>query len=364
MLEVLSLAEAHQTLSQQLLVTEQKFLLPAVAADHLRAMIYFSSRSSSDAGASQTIHTTRLVSNVRRSLGFLWPDIIHAAGAEMDIGRSILESVSVLGDAARCGHGFWAATPRQLFEAPSSEDILVTGSAPLEDVESDIDAPPIRSGVARFIRHANRTPIISDSCRPIESWFGQMAPLNVWTDRTIEECRKQFSQPQDISPSNLEVYYPGIDRSNSMQSRWVIASSLPESVGRICLFRPIQLSPNSYNQPHYMGTFQSRNGQVLLRQSTSVDYSISLRLRFGIDAANNRPRTATITRFQQKILLEINYRLPDPEDRILSLGWPDAVGQRDSYKRTWFHVAAMPFLQHALQRIAIRIVLKVSDDRS
>jgi hypothetical protein len=64
-------------------------------------------------------------------------------------------------------------------------------------------------------------------------------------------------------------------------------------------------------------------------------------------------RTPTIRRHTDTIEIDLPYALPEPEARVMALGWPS----RAAPGRTLLHALALPILLSVLERLAINPVI-------
>ena len=84
-------------------------LAGAVAAEHMRALIYGAAVAQRDVGA-RTVHTTRLMTSARRVVELSWPQRANrttadAPAATPDLCSDILQRMETLGDAVDTGEG-------------------------------------------------------------------------------------------------------------------------------------------------------------------------------------------------------------------------------------------------------------------
>ena len=137
-------------------VAELPAVVSAIAAEHIRAMLYGACVLARDSSAASTIHTTRLLTNARRAIDLTWPcdttrdNSSEPQTAETDICTSTLERMHVLGDAADVGRGQWIATPLRIIALDGVNDCMVVGSAPIAALKHNLGLPIACAGVSRF----------------------------------------------------------------------------------------------------------------------------------------------------------------------------------------------------------------------
>ena len=331
-----------------------------LASEHIRALTHFGSTHVRAAGTIQLAHTTRLMMGLRKNLAGLWPpevEDVQAGASETnaeDGYRSILDDLARIGDLVDTGGGFWMSAPLRLVDSDEPERLLVLGGAPREIVRTMLGAQPECVAASRFVRRANLypTPAVADLVQSLDTWLGSADPLRSWTQRTIALYLQRLSQVEEIAADQVEIYAPDFYRDIRKLGRWMPANEVNRPIDDVRLFRPRLSHARAYDRPHYLGTFDFRQGKLVLRRSVQVDYQTSRRLRFGLDQALGTPRSASLSANGSTCVLGLGYALPEPEARVLSLGWQTAPLRLQGDQRT-FHHAAWPLLVQALQRLSI-----------
>jgi hypothetical protein len=328
----------------------------ALSAEHLRTAAYAASLSPDQ--SRRTVHTTRLLGSVRGAVAGLWGQRQSQDADSEEWARSALQALAEIGDVESVGGGYWLATPLRLIEFPGADSLLVLGSDPADVVASKLGALPFCSGVARLIAQASlkKSSGYLALVSSIETWLGPTDPLPLWTANILSVYAKRLSAPDEIDADQLEIYAPDIMRKQRRPTPWVPASHISHALVELRICRPLAAHARSWNWPHYLGAFNFAHGALRLRQSVSLDLDTSARLRFGFDQLLGSPRRASIAIQRDCCVLDMRFGIPAPENKIKSLGWSESE-RSDSRHLTTFHLSALPFIQEALNRLAIKQIL-------
>jgi hypothetical protein len=329
----------------------------ALVAEHLRAATYFASAHTSSTDALPLPHTNRLMANLRRNLDGLWPraaeNPTNVTENSSNSYTTVLRDLEAIGDLVGTGGGYWISAPLRFVEGSDPETLLVFGGAPCEVVRAATGAMVSCAAATRFVRridlknHAGFRLIQS-----LDAWLGFSDPLPLWTKRTIAAHRERLSASEEMAADQLEVYAPDVYRDRKKHGRWMPATEINRSIDGPRLCRPRAAHAPVYSRPHYLGVFSFRQGRLVLLRSAPVEFETSQRLQFGVDDELKEPRSATITLSGDTCIVDLPYRLPKPEVRVLSLGWrtspPGATNDAFAIPR-----AALPALDRALRRLLI-----------
>jgi hypothetical protein len=330
----------------------------ALVAEHLRATTYFASAHTSSTGALPLPHTTRLMTNLRRNLDGLWPlqaaeNPNTATGNSSNSYRTVLDDLEAIGDLVHTGGGYWISAPLRFVEGSDPETLLVFGGAPCEVVRAATGAMVSCAAATRFVRRIDlKDHAAFRLIQSLDAWLGFSDPLSLWTKRTIAAHLERLSASEEMAADQLEVYAPDFYRDRKKHGRWMPATEIDRSIDGPRLCRPRAAHARVYARPHYLGIFSFCQGRLALLRSAPVEFETSRRLQFGVDDALREPRSATITLSGDTCIVDFPYRLPQPEVRVLSLGWrtspPGATNDVFAIPR-----AALPALDRALRRLLI-----------
>lgn len=334
-------------------------LVSAVAAEHIRAMLYGACVLARESSATSTIHTTRLLTSARRAVDLTWRRDANLDGstepqaAEVDICTSILERMRVLGDAADVGRGQWIATPLRIVALDGAGDCMVVGSAPIAALRQNYGLPIVCAGASRFTGIKSLTkPEHRAIVQPIDDWLGRSTTVSAWAAKVLASHESRMEQSHGLSVEQLELYAPDILRGQQRMGRWIPAGHVSRAIDGVRLCRPRGAFARAYSRPHFLARFDFKDGTLSLRSSVSIAHEETLRLRFGLDQLLKSPRGISITTSGLTFTIERPSTLPDPENRIYALGWSDPTANNPSERLT-FSNCAMPFVLHALKRLSI-----------
>lgn len=349
-------SELSAAIADQLLCAKvPDALRRALAAEHIRCAVYMASTGFGEGASAEPIHTTRILSNVRNALDGLWgAGAAHdSRGARLDDWcRAVLDQLEELGDVQSVGGGYWIATPMRLIELPGAETYLVLGTAPQHVVQSALGAVPSCSGIARFIPRASLKPSYERLMQTFDDWLGITEKLPQWTEIVIAEHAKRFSPPEDVSAEQVEVYAPDVAQKQRRGDAWIPAVQISQPFPKPRMCRPLASYAQRGRWPHYLGMFSFKSRSLTLRQTALLDPKIPGRLRFGFDHLLGVPRTVAVTSAQETCLLDMRFRLPSPQNRILPLSWNE-TGQAQVWHLNTFHRATLPAVMACLNQLCI-----------
>jgi hypothetical protein len=331
-------------------------LQQALAADHIRSALYGHAISCAGIGILPALHTTRLLTSVRKTLDLLWPGASthQLPGTKLDVGQNALERMGLAGDVFDTGGGFWVGTPFRLVGQNEGAPVLVAGGLPNAVVNEATGAAPISAGVARFcaVPSATLTEKLQTHVQSIDTWLGTVEPLREWTESTLAKHEQGMAADQDLSADQLEVYAPDVFEAQKQKGRWMPIRQASRALKGVRLCRPLSRFARDWDRPHYLAHFGTRSGLNAIIRSAPVSYNTTVRLRFGLDQILAAPRTAIVTVGTDTCEWEPPYGLPAPEARVLALGWP----AHSAPNRHVFSNLALPLFEHAFRRLSIELI--------
>lgn len=309
----------------------------ALAAEHIRAHVYGNS-CADEIGSYQPIHTTRLFTNLRRNLTPHVPEQLF---------MSVLRDLQEIGDVVHLGKGYWVAGPLQAIDIGNDHCVLIVGGVPtalLGDKRLSITC----SSAARF---APTTKSLFEQAITVDRWQGYTESLGDWTATILRTWDRQMAEMGDLHANDLEVYAPDFFLNQGRIGRWVSATDVQSPLNGLRLCRP-RTGFLEHDRPSFLVRMGWNGSELTLKKAARVEKSQSLRLRFGLDQLLNSPRTATCTTTQHICTLSLRFPLPEPEARVLRLGWhgkerPELIN---------FHVHLYPLFSKTLDRLGIRII--------
>lgn len=331
-------------------------LRQSLAADHIRSALYANAVLGAELKASPALHTTRLLTSVRKTLDLVWPgagtEHLRQGGTTVGFAQQTLDSLSAFGDAVDTGGGFWVGTPLRLIRF---ENIYcAVGAAPNCLVKSLVGVSPICAGISRFIEiRANPTSEIANVTLSASQWLGAVEELQTWTKRVLHQHDQRMQSGNDIPANQLEIFAPDLLTARQ-RNPWVPAQTISRPIEGLHLCRPIESYAYAWARPFYLAHFKFVSGELLVSQSVQVDYGITRRLRFGLYCLHRGKQTISANINKDLVELELPLGLPNPEARIAALGWQLPSNQN----RFVFHRLAIPLLTEVLGRLGVGIIVR------
>jgi hypothetical protein len=304
-------------------------------------------------GFSPAVHTSRLLTSVRKTLDLLRADAITERMRDVDATRDeaqqTLDSLKEFGDIVDTGGGYWLGTPLRVVR--SSDALLAIGSAPNAVLKALLGAPPTCAGISRFgdVR-SNESAGLAIS---VSQWLGEEDDILSWTRRILGLHEQSMRSGNDVPTDQLEIYAPDL-LTRAYGNPWIAAQSISEPMLGVRLCRPIESYAYVWDRPFYLSHFRSSSGGLVMTRSVRVDFNFTRRLRFGLSKLYGRAQTISATSGGELVELEMPVALPNPEARIAALGWPLPSNPR----RSVFHRRAIPFLAEVMRRLAVQIIVR------
>lgn len=325
----------------------------SLAADHIRSALYASAVLASAHNFSATVHTSRLLTSVRKTLDLLWAGTAteHLRDADTTGGaaQQTLDSLGDFGDIVGTGGGYWLGTPLRIVQ--SNDALLAIGAVPNAVLKTLFGAPPICAGISRFWEVCSTES--AELTISISQWLGDVDDISSWTKRILDQHEQRMQSGNDIPADQLEIYAPDF-LTKAQRNPWMAAQAIsgPFTGARLC--RPIKTFAYVWDRPFYLSHFRSSAGGLVVARSVRVEYGFTRRLRFGLSKLYGCPQMVIGTASGELVELEMPRAMPDPEVRIVALGWPLPSNPR----RTVFHRRAIPFLMEVMRRLAVPILVR------
>jgi hypothetical protein len=324
----------------------------AVIADHIRAIVFGSwTRRGADAAP---VHTTRILSNVRRTHQIVWPRDSWEHERLGDLCRQVLDCLAFLGDIVSIGNGFWIPGPTTVVELDGVSHLMMTGGLPAQIARSHFGTEVRSAAAFRFMPRKSvlSTSLNKEILQSIDGWLGHADPLRDWTVATLQQHKERLSIDMDISVDRLEIYAPEIFQEQRKSGRWMRATQIGRPLEGLRLCR-IQSHVRSFVPQHFLATFHFSAGALTVGRSSHVPADVSRRLRFGLDTLLGTSRRVSIAIDDKQISFDNSISLPDPEARVLSLAWRNLRMPDDDSEFHYFHSSALPLISRALSRVSI-----------
>ena len=171
--------------------------------------------------------------------------------------------------------------------------------------------------------------------------------LSAWTQRVLDSLTESVTTMDSIGATDCEVYVPDTPPGTPPQRNWVPIRTLPVLPKGWRMCRPPASKSAPYDRPMYIGVLRDGGGQVAFQKLVLVPADVRLRLMFGFDQLKGVRRKIGIEQRGAICRTRIPFRLPEPESRVLDLGWPAADGFVE------FSAYLLPFLLEIMDRLHV-----------
>ena len=376
-LELLSPAEAPSRLASILDCPKDVEAIRITAlAEYIRACVYQPYFWEADWGPPRAVHTNRIISAARRDLGFLWKDTdqptFNSEISENEGGAlsatDVVRRLGGVGDIVELGGGFWAPGPVRIVQVADGGEgaLLVIGGAPFEALEKTFATRVSCVGCGRFVRPdraRSRRLRFEHELQSVDNWLGRSSEnLSAWTRRTFKSLIENMSPAADIEASECEIYAPDDLPGKPGLGNWlpIREFSIVPTAPRLC--RAPAAKSAIYDRPTYLAVLREDEGRAAFRQLVLVPADIRLRLMFGFEQMQGVQRTVVLEVDDRICRASISYKLPDPESRILALGWPAGTDSKGRANVFGFSSDIVPFLIQVLARLDVRTTIKISQE--
>jgi hypothetical protein len=248
-----------------------------------------------------------------------------------------LNSLAELGDMVKLKEGRWLIAPPHVVRVGDGLAVLL-GGGPMELLPTSLAARV--AGRVRFVMTA--------ACEgwaelwEAEEWVGApVEGLEAWSARLLTEASVRLKD----APDNLGEVFVYLYR------KWVRLEDSLAGEGPLLLCRTSNPGVAGPIFSYFIGEFVRKR----LRRLSSIEFPDARRLRFYLDAQAGRPVRAMATASNGLVKLRLGRRLPNPEARILLLGWqvPPPEGEHPGITHHMFPLEVLPILRKAFEGLGI-----------
>ena len=370
-----SLADARSRLACILnCIKEDEAIRDAIIAEYIRACVYQPYHRLDDWGHPRSVHTNRILSAVRRDVGFLWKGADHLPFKTFEDDKdgqraeNVLRRLDTIRDIVDLGGGFWAPGPVRILRATDDGEsaLLVTGGAPFEALQMKFAERVSCVGCARFLR-SDSTSLqrlqIEYEVQSVHDWLGGPSEdLSAWTQRVFRSLVTTHMSPaSNLEADECEIYAPDDLPGKPNRGNWVPIREFSVVPTGLRLCRPPLGKVAIYDRPTYLAELRNNKGKAVFHQLALVPTEIRLRLMFGFEQMQGVKRNVIFEVCGQICRANITFKLPDPEGRILAFGWPVEKDSRGRPNTFDFSSNLMPFLIQVITRLNIQITNKNSE---
>lgn len=370
-----SLADARSQLAIILNCTkENEAIHEATLAEYIRACVYQHYHRLDDRGRPRSVHTNRILSAARRNVGFLWNETDNQTikTLEDDNGgkraENVLHRLGMIGDIIKLGGGFWAPGPIRILRVTDSVDnaLLVIGGVPFETLETKFVERMSCVGCARFLcpDHMKLQRLeVEHELQSVQDWLGGPSEnLSSWTQRVFRSLVAHMTPASDREADDCEIYAPDDIPGKPNRGNWVPIKELSVVPTGFRLCRPPLGMVAIYDRPTYLTELRNDSGRAVFHRLVQVPTDIRVRLMYGFEQMRGVKRNVIFKVIGQICRINIPFKLPDPESRILAFGWPvrkDSQGHTNIFD---FSSHLIPFLIQVMTRLNIQIINKNSEE--
>ena len=350
----LSTHNAHAMLAQQFGGSFGDIpLRRSLAADHIRSALYANAVLAIEHNVSATVHTSRLLTSVRKTLDLLWAgsatEHLRDAGTTGGVAQQTLDGLKAFGDIVDTGAGYWLGTPLRFVR--SGDTSLAIGAGPNAAVKALAGAAPVCAGIARFVEV--RSKEATDHVLSVSEWLGNTQEIQSWTKDILDQHEQRMQSGNDIPADQLEIFAPDL-LTGAQRNPWIQAQAVNRPLAGARLCRPIKTVAYVWDRPFYLSHFRSSAHGLVVSRSVRIDYSFTRRLRFGLSSFYGASQIIAPTKSGELIEIDMPVALPDPEARIAALGWPFPSNPR----RLVFHRLAVPLFAEMMGRLGITVIAR------
>lgn len=334
-------------------------LLPAVRAaliaDHIRSLLWAPLLRARSEYPAEPLHTDRMFAALERNTRFLFSatsDVSSRATIQRDEFAFVCKQLQRCGEIFHLGDGYWIPGPLRLVRGGGAPAVIILGGAPTSALSPLLNGHPRSVGPARYFA----CPRATITAYPEESpkdWIGMVEPLASWTEKILSWATSKLKEQAGIEDESLEVYAPDVLRIRRRSGAWVEAKEFQEASPTLRLFRPKMPSGRTYDRPDYLGIFSHRSGVAQVLRAARIPKDTAYRLRFGFDQKLGTPRKINLRRAVNAYCLDLKFGLPEPEVRVLGLGWRDLATEPHLL---FFDELALPVLEEVVNMLGVGLV--------
>jgi hypothetical protein len=319
-------------------------LRTAIIAEHIRTLVFAPFAATPH---EHPIHTGRLVSALNRNTRFLARPTDNQ-DALLDEFAFVREQLTQTGDVVPIGDGYWLPTPIRAVRV-ATDLVYIFGGAPLSELTHGSRGPIEAVGVSRSlkVKDAVAWPTLS-----LAQWLEHNEPLATWREKTLTQAARELAPQADIEDDGLEIYAPDLYRVLQRPGFWAPTRDFREGTPTLRLFRPKTAPQWVFNRPDYLGIFRPGPQGAQLLKAVRIAHDVARRLQFGLDQVYQTPRTLILRHIAESYRLEVEFPpFPEPEARILGLGWRE----RGDDNALYFAPSALPALRGVTDLLGMRL---------
>lgn len=323
-------------------------LAQTVAAEHIRATIWASGLRAFPATDIHPAHTANVMASVRRNV-MPW---FSEAGQELeDDWPRLRDTLETIGDVAHIGGGYWLPAPTRFVEVEGTEKCLLIGGAPYYSLFGQ-SRPELTSYVASRFVLKEKVQQKKYELESLDTWLPPERELRIWMKDAFARLKRNLQPDHGVEIQHAEIYAPDLLRVQKKSGYWIAPEDFNDPSQELRLFRSKPGKGWEFSRQYYVGLFARRQGVLTLSKSSKISRDDAARIRFGWDLRCNACRKVETKIGGRTFDIDMKFNLPEPESRILALGWKRNAKENDLR----FEISALPFVRAAFARLHISII--------
>ncbi|PRY04687.1 hypothetical protein B0G73_1112 [Paraburkholderia sp. BL25I1N1] len=322
----------------------------SLIAEHIRGVVDSASISDGEDGPAE-VSSQKLAMEVRRRVA---PLFAHADGDGQEFSVSgEIDAMVHLDEIWGATTGGYAVSPPRLLAIDDTMSLLIGGGATRvlpKAIRKDIE----QAGRARILTMSSSLDAEFEGVpeQTLQSWLGlPRESAHSWSTDFLESIK--LTGPLDDEAENLLVLN---ERS------WGPVAKCTGPLGRRLARRAVSIYGNPSFQ-YYLCNLKARAGNFPAVESLArIDRQEARRLQPFMSSSENCRPTVRCETSGPEICIELSWPLPEPENKLLHLGWMYPVPECDNPwpQKYYFSAKLYPFLANALDILGYSLNIHTS----
>jgi len=331
-------------------------------ADYARARVFRPHLDHRPDSPTRLVHSQLVLSEAKRDMHFLFGDLTPREFSGLLV-KEIFQSLTRLGDIAKVPGGWKAPGPFRVVAGKqlSGSFCLLLGGQPTELLHNRLESRIRAFGCARFSEFTDRQLQAlhqSDLLISIDDWLGRdQRNLQSWTTgflNALSQRMEPWTTSEDLSA--YEGYLP----SAKAGKNWIPIQDNQMLREGTQIIRGINSRTKSFSfPPWYLVYIGGPPEKRRIERFAEIPFGNRLKLLFGIERIQGMQRSVSLQDLGATCHLDLGFKLPIPERKVLDLGWPLGGSSSKEAKSFEFATETVPVLAHVLSRLDIKV--KVED---
>ena len=352
-LEVFSISETIKIIEDDFGFSSPIASRIGAIAEHLRAATAVESLID-DTHTIVPVPTVRITSGVRNRLSRIWPDLGLSNEKSESVVLDELDRLATLGDVTAVGSKGWVTSPIRLVHIDNSNYLWIGGGS-LQILPFHVRSNLQVVGRARILSTQER----SQSAYPVQKLSDWLAlpydDVLAWSKARFKHATLDMAPVAELD--NVSVYLRG---------HWLPISEYKGPTDYL-MFRQLSKIYGSATNIYGVGKVRiSQGSSPVIEKASIINRDDARRLQGGIGLWQKNQEVFLFSRGQKTVKFRINHPLPNPEAKILNLGW--ALDVADS-ARPWpreymFSSRLLPFLSQAFSLLGYMVAERLTEKKN